>query len=244
MDLFPMPKKDAFDNSMEKRKLLEEIEGLKRENESLRRGLRELKELKDHYRETARELKAARERMKQLSITDDLTETYNYRYFIQSLDLELRRAKRYEYPISLMMLDIDHFKIYNDTHGHVAGDRVLKQVARVIKETVRHTDILARYGGEEFAGILIKTNLDEGCQIAERVRKAVEEFAIDHEKTQPQGRLTVSVGISTLGSKVSSLQGLVKTADEALYEAKRTGRNRVAVSQAVDSEMPRSASQQ
>jgi diguanylate cyclase (GGDEF)-like protein len=239
-----MPKKDSFDNSMEKRKLLEEIEGLKRENESLRRGLRELKELKDHYRETARELKAARERMKQLSITDDLTETYNYRYFIQSLDLELRRAKRYEYPISLMMLDIDHFKIYNDTHGHVAGDRVLKQVARVIKETVRHTDILARYGGEEFAGILIKTNLDEGCQIAERVRKAVEEFAIDHEKTQPQGRLTVSVGISTLGSKVSSLQGLVKTADEALYEAKRTGRNRVAVSQAVDSEMPRSASQQ
>ncbi len=244
MDFFPMPKKDSFDNSMEKRKLLEEIEGLKRENESLRRGLRELKELKDHYRETARELKAARERMKQLSITDDLTETYNYRYFIQSLDLELRRAKRYEYPISLMMLDIDHFKIYNDTHGHVAGDRVLKQVAHVIKETVRHTDILARYGGEEFAGILIKTNLDDGCQIAERVRKAVEEFAIDHEKTQPQGRLTVSVGISTLGSKVSSLQGLVKTADEALYEAKRTGRNRVAVSQAVDSEMPRSASQQ
>jgi diguanylate cyclase (GGDEF)-like protein len=182
--------------------------------------------------------------MKQLSITDDLTETYNYRYFIQSLDLELRRAKRYEYPISLMMLDIDHFKIYNDTHGHVAGDRVLKQVARVIKETVRHTDILARYGGEEFAGILIKTNLDDGCQIAERVRKAVEEFVIDHEKTQPQGRLTVSVGISTLGSKISSLQGLVKTADEALYEAKRTGRNRVAVSQAVDSEMPRSASQQ
>lgn len=227
---------------MEKRKLLEEIERLKRDNEILRRGLKELKELKDHYRETARELKAARERMKQLSITDDLTETYNYRYFMESLDLELRRAKRYEYPISLMMLDIDHFKIYNDTHGHMAGDRVLKHVAHVMKETVRHTDILARYGGEEFAGILIKTSLGEAYQIAERVRKAVEDFAIDHEETQPQGRLTVSVGISTLGPKVSSLKGLIKTADDALYEAKRAGRNRIAISQPDISEMLRSVS--
>lgn len=227
---------------MEKRKLLEEIERLKRDNEILRRGLKELKELKDHYRETARELKAARERMKKLSITDDLTETYNYRYFMESLDLELRRAKRYEYPISLMMLDIDHFKIYNDTHGHMAGDRVLKHVAHVMKETVRHTDILARYGGEEFAGILIKTSLGEAYQIAERVRKAVEDFAIDHEETQPQGRLTVSVGISTLGPKVSSLKGLIKTADDALYEAKRAGRNRIAISQPDISEMLRSVS--
>ncbi|NIS70174.1 MAG: diguanylate cyclase, partial [Proteobacteria bacterium] len=157
----------------EKKRLLREIDRLKRENNELRRGLRELKELKDHYRETTRELKAARERMKQLSITDDMTETYNYRYFMDSLELELRRAERYEYPISLMMLDIDHFKNYNDTHGHVAGDKVLRGVAQVLKDTIRHTDILARYGGEEFGVILIKTNLDEACQIAERVRRAV-----------------------------------------------------------------------
>lgn len=239
-----MGKKDTLSESDERTRLREEIERLKRDNEALRRALRELKELKDHYRETARELKAARERMKQLSITDDLTETYNYRYFMESLDLEFRRAERYEYPISLMMLDIDHFKIYNDTHGHVAGDRVLKQVTHIMQETVRHTDILARYGGEEFAGILIKTSLEEAFQIAERVRSAIDDSAIDHEETQPQGRLTVSIGISTLGSKISSVQGLIKTADDALYEAKKAGRNRVAISHLVSSEMPESASGQ
>jgi diguanylate cyclase (GGDEF)-like protein len=227
---------------VEKRELLEEIERLKEENDGLRRALKELKELKDHYRETARELKAARERMKQLSITDDLTETYNHRYFMESLDLELRRAERYEYPISLMMLDIDHFKIYNDTYGHMAGDRVLKQVAHVMKETVRHTDILARYGGEEFAGILIKTELDEAYQVAERVRVAVENFAFDREETQPESHLTVSIGISTLSSDVSTLQRLIKTADKALYEAKGAGRNQVAISQVASSGLPKSAS--
>lgn len=217
----------------EKQELLQEVERLRRENERLRRGLEELKELKDHYRETARELKAARERMKRLSITDDLTETFNFRYFMDSLDLELRRAKRYEYPISLMMLDIDHFKIYNDSHGHLAGDRVLKDVAAVIKNTVRHTDILARYGGEEFAGILIKTRLNEAHQIAERVRQAVEALPIDHEENQPQGRLTVSVGISTLNPEVSSVKTLISAADDALYEAKERGRNQVAISQRI-----------
>ncbi|MBW2056953.1 MAG: GGDEF domain-containing protein [Deltaproteobacteria bacterium] len=223
---------------MEERELLEEIDRLRRENRALRQTMKELEELKDHYRETARDLKAARERMKQLSITDDLTEIYNYRYFMEALDLELRRAIRYEYPISLMMVDIDHFKTYNDTHGHVAGDRVLREIARVMKATVRHTDILARYGGEEFAGILIKTKLDEACQIAERVRRAVKSRTIEHEGSQPAGRLTVSIGISTLTSQVSSVKGLIETADEALYEAKRKGRNRVAISQSAISEMP------
>ncbi len=236
-----MPARKSYKDSVELRKLLEEIERLQRANAELRQGLKELKELKDHYRETTRELKAARERMKQLSITDDLTETYNYRYFMESLELELRRAERYEYPISLMMLDIDHFKIYNDTHGHMAGDKVLREVASLIKVTVRHTDILARYGGEEFAVILIKTSLDEACQVAERVRKAVEDLTIDHEDTQPEGQLTVSVGVSTLCSQVSSMKELIKTADDALYEAKRAGRNRVAISQIVTSETPKSA---
>jgi diguanylate cyclase (GGDEF)-like protein len=236
-----MTKRDAPD-VMDTADLLEEIRRLKRDNQRLRRGLRQLKELKDHYRETARELKAARERMKQLSITDDLTETYNYRYFMDSLDLELRRAKRYEYPISLMMLDIDHFKIYNDTHGHMAGDRVLKRVAQVIKKTVRHTDILARYGGEEFAAILIKTGLDEGCQIAERVRRAVEGSVIDRGETQPHGRLTISVGVSTLRPSTASVESLIITADEALYEAKGKGRNCVAVSREVAQEVSKSVS--
>jgi diguanylate cyclase (GGDEF)-like protein len=237
-----MSEKNPFEGSQERTKLLEEIEQLRGENEALRRGLRELRELKEHYHETARELKAARERLKQLSLTDDLTETYNYRYFMDSLELELRRAKRYEYPISLMMLDIDYFKIYNDTHGHLAGDGVLKHVAQVIKETVRHTDILARYGGEEFAVILIKTNLDEAYQIAERVRKAVERAPMDHEETQPQERLTLSVGIGTLSPQISSVKGLIETADKALYVAKRSGRNRVAISQRARVKAPRSAS--
>jgi len=231
MDVLSMPADLTREVLKKKEELLQEIERLRRENDRLRRGLKELKELKDHYRETARELKAARERMKRLSITDDLTETFNYRYFMDSLDLELRRAKRYEYPISLMMLDIDHFKIYNDSQGHLAGDKVLKDVAGVIRKTVRHTDILARYGGEEFAGILIKTNLNEAYQVAQRVRQSVEAFPIHHEQSQPQGRLTVSVGISTLNAEVSSVKTLISAADEALYEAKKRGRNQVAISQ-------------
>lgn len=225
-----MPEKNAPENSKEKRKLLEEIERLKRDNEELKRGLRELKALKDHYRETARELKAARKRMKQLSITDDLTETYNYRYFMECLELELKRSQRYEYPISLMMLDIDNFKVYNDTHGHIAGDRVLKHVAHAIKDAVRQTDVVARYGGDEFAVILIKTGVDEASQIAQRVREAVEDFAIDRVETHPEVRLSVSVGIGTLGPQAFCAEGLVKTADDALYEAKRAGRNRMVIS--------------
>ncbi len=236
-----MEEKRDSRSTTEKEKLLRKIARLRRENEELKRGLKELQELKDHYRETMRELKAAKERMKQLSITDDMTETYNYRYFVDSLELELRRAERYEYPISLMMLDIDHFKLYNDTHGHVAGDKVLREVARVIKETVRHTDLLARYGGEEFGVILIKTNLAEACQVAERVRQAVEDSGFDYEDTQPAGRLTVSVGVSALCSQGSSVKQLIKAADDALYEAKRTGRNRVATSQKANSEVPKSA---
>jgi diguanylate cyclase (GGDEF)-like protein len=237
-----MSDKNAFEEARQRTELLEEVERLRRDNETLRRALRELRELKDHYRETARELKAARERMKQLSITDDLTETYNYRYFMESLDLELRRAKRYEYPISLMMLDIDNFKNYNDSYGHMAGDRVLKQVATVMKNTVRHTDILARYGGEEFAGILIKTNLDDACQIAERVRLAIEDSEIEHRESHPRGRLTVSIGISTFGPKISSVRGLIHTADKALYEAKREGKNRVSIGQALGARTPKPVS--
>ncbi len=229
-DVFPMHEKNAAENPIEKRRLLREIERLEGENRELKRGLKELKELKDHYRETARELKAARERMAQLSITDPLTETYNYRYFMECLELELKRARRYEYPISLMMLDIDNFKIYNDTNGHMAGDEVLKRIAHAIKDEVRQTDIVARYGGDEFTVILIKTSQEEACQIAERVRETVENLGVCSKKTRPEDRLSVSVGVSTLHSQSLSPEGLVKTADDALYEAKRAGRNRMVIS--------------
>ena len=228
-----MPQKPGHQRREKKKELREEIERLRQTNEILSRELRELRELKDHYRETARELKSVRERLKQLSITDDLTKIYNYRFLMDCLKLEFKRAERYQYPISLMMLDVDRFKTYNDTYGHMAGDRVLRRIADILKETVRQTDNLARYGGEEFGVILIRTNLVEAYQIAERVRRAIESFPIEHEETQPEGRLTVSVGVSTLTCQVSSVEMLIKTADDALYEAKRMGRNRVAVSQAV-----------
>ncbi len=231
--VFGLPEKPDHQRLEEKKELQEEIERLRHTNERLGRELKELRELKDHYRETARELKSIREKLKQLSITDDLTKVYNHRFLMDCLKLEFKRAERCQYPISLMMLDIDRFKTYNDTHGHMAGDRVLRRIADILKETVRQTDILARYGGEEFAVILIRTTLAEAYQIAERVRKAVEGFPIEHGETQPKGRLTVSVGVSTLTRQVSSIETLVKTADDALYEAKRMGRNRVAVDRVV-----------
>jgi len=188
---------------------------------------RELQALKDLYKERVKEIERMREEALLLSYTDDLTGIYNHRFFIQQLTLEVERQKRYSQPLSLLMIDIDHFKYYNDTNGHLAGDQVLKAIAILIQHGVRQTDIVARYGGEEFAAILINARKEMAFEIAERIRRSVAETSFPNEKAQPGGDLTISIGVATFSPPLLTLTDLIREADHALYRAKNKGRNRV-----------------
>lgn len=190
---------------------------------------RELLALKDLYKERARELRAVMEKLEEVSITDDLTQIYNHRYLISRLHYEFERAKRYGSSISLMMLDIDHFKVYNDNNGHLAGDDALRKVAKLINGAVRETDIAGRYGGEEFAVILLHADMIQIAEVAERIRGTIEETPFPNEELQPIGKITVSIGGSCLSDGMMTIEDLIRSADEALYRAKRNGRNQIAI---------------
>ncbi len=190
---------------------------------------RELLALKDLYKERARELRAVMEKLEEVSITDDLTQIYNHRYLISRLHYEFERAKRYGSSISLMMLDIDHFKVYNDNNGHLAGDDALRKVAKLINGAIRETDIAGRYGGEEFAVILLHADMIQIAEVAERIRGTIEETPFPNEELQPIGKITVSIGGSCLSDGMMTIEDLIRSADEALYRAKRNGRNQIAI---------------
>jgi diguanylate cyclase (GGDEF)-like protein/PAS domain S-box-containing protein len=188
---------------------------------------RELQVMKDLFKEKAKEIEKMREEAILLSYTDDLTGIYNHRFFIQQLTMEVERQKRYSTPLSLLMIDIDYFKHYNDTHGHLAGDQVLKTISLLVQRGVRQSDIVARYGGEEFVAILINAGKEEAKETAERIRIIIAETPFLNEKEQPNGDLTVSIGVATFSPPISTLTDLIREADNALYRAKRAGRNRV-----------------
>ncbi len=162
---------------------------------------------------------------KRMAITDGLTRIYNHRFFQELFEKEFKRACRYNTMFSLIMLDIDFFKKVNDTHGHLFGDEILKEIAAIIKGCLRSMDILSRYGGEEFAILLPETDLDSGILTAERIRRTVE----DHRFSKPGGeeiRITVSQGVTVYPSPgVEKRSDIVAKADVALYEAKEAGRN-------------------
>jgi diguanylate cyclase (GGDEF)-like protein len=173
------------------------------------------------------------DRIQQLSQLDGLTGLYNHRVFQERLYQEISRRDRTRKPLSLIMLDIDNFKQFNDDFGHQAGDRVLKQLAQVMMAQCRcaSIDVCCRYGGEEFAIVLPELELHNAVKAAERLRKAVEEhvFAIDDKNTE--GRVTISIGVSGIADTDDiSPERLIKKADEALYLSKRNGRNRVSYS--------------
>jgi|SRR5687767_10903666 len=174
-------------------------------------------------RERTEQLEEANRRLEELSFLDGLTEIANRRQFEQILDLEWRRAVRSGAPLSLIIADIDHFKAFNDTYGHQAGDRCLRDVATLMDSIVQRAgDQVARYGGEEFAAMLPETDAEGAKSIAERMRQAVE--ALETEG----GRVTVSFGVATVVATDKMSQNvLVAAADAALYEAKRAGRNAV-----------------
>lgn len=168
-----------------------------------------------------------KEYYKELSITDGLTQLYNHRYFYELLTREIVRAKRYPQSISLLMIDIDNFKIYNDAHGHLAGDKVLRKVATVLRGAVRAADFVARYGGEEFGIILPETDKKGASVSARCLRKVIEETKFDGEEVLPQGYLTISIGVATYPEDAKSREELIQKADEAMYESKHQGKNTV-----------------
>jgi two-component system, cell cycle response regulator len=175
------------------------------------------------------DLKRSNELLLELSNTDHLTGLFNRRFLMESLDKEFQRAQRKGGQVALLMLDIDHFKRVNDTHGHLQGDVVLQKVALHIQKELRSYDVAARYGGEEFVAVLPDTSLKEAFNVADRIRLSVQ--GMRFAGSLADERITISLGVAMFPSTCfEDLDGLLRTADEALYEAKERGRNRVVVS--------------
>jgi diguanylate cyclase (GGDEF)-like protein len=174
--------------------------------------------------------------IEKLSITDRLTGLYDHAYFQERLAEEVANAKRYKRKVSLLMLDIDNFKKFNDTFGHPRGDQVLKKIGEVLREVIREGDIAARYGGEEFVVILPETAKAEAVRVAERVRRRIEREKFEGNKEFPLVTQSVSVGVATYPDDALSKGDLIEQADRALYRAKWGGRNKVAVAESISKE--------
>lgn len=191
---------------------------------------KELVKAKVSLEKLAKELQEKNILLKELADLDGLTGLYNNRFFQSALDRELNRTVRQKYKLSLLLIDIDHFKRFNDDYGHLVGDFVLAEFAKVLSENLREYDTLARYGGEEFVVILPETHAEDAAMVAEKLRKAVESraFKEDGEVYKVTASFGVSMRDGTQEEGPSKLQ-LIKSADEALYDAKKKGRNQVAI---------------
>jgi len=172
-------------------------------------------------RSQLRELEAVNQRLEELSFTDGLTGLHNHRAFQERLIEEYHRARRHKKKLSVVMIDVDLFKEYNDEYGHPAGDEVLKAVAATIGACMRNTDLAARYGGEEFVLILPQTGLRGAVALADRIRKRIE------NREWSERKVTISAGCACLGRHAADGSSLLALADRALYESKSSGRNRV-----------------
>jgi diguanylate cyclase (GGDEF)-like protein len=161
-----------------------------------------------------------------MSITDSLTSLPNRRYLEERLADELNRSKRYDHPMSFLMIDIDDFKAYNDKNGHQAGDVALQITAHCLKSALRAADVASRYGGEEFCILLPQTGLSEAGAIADRIRQRVATTEFPHGQAQPLGHVTISVGVSTFTKNIDTSENIIAAADRALYQAKSMGKDR------------------
>ncbi len=180
--------------------------------------------------------------MEERAYVDGMTGLFNHRYFKEQIGIEFARAHRYERDLSVVFIDIDHFKKLNDTHGHPVGDEVLTEVGELVQSTVRTADVTVRadgepfavrYGGEEFVLILPETDLPGAEIVAERVRSKIESTTLPGGHTQPLGRVTISAGVACLREGDDDVATLVERADEALYKAKTGGRNRIVLDSSV-----------
>lgn|GEM_PF-889832 len=197
--------------------------------------------LLDRYRQTIAtnfETAVLHARVIETAIRDGLTGLFNVRHFKERFLTEIQRAQRLKHPLALLFFDVDHFKKYNDTHGHPAGDEVLRRVADLMRKNFRTTDILARYGGEEFVVLMPDTSFVDGLEKAERFRQILEEYPFPNEQTQPLGKVTVSIGVSEYPSLGFNVETVVKAADDALYEAKKKSRNVVVPGKAAEGYVP------
>lgn len=226
--------KDAFEaGAMDYiKKPIKKIEFMARINSAirLRKETKARIEREKELLELSKELKKANQKLEKMALMDGLTGISNRRLFDKTLKKELKRARRKKMDLSLIMIDIDNFKEYNDTYGHQQGDQCLKKVASVLdQETKRAADFAARYGGEEFAVILPDTAKDGALKIAEDIRKRIIDLKMDHKNSAVSDFVTVSLGVSSIRPEDEVTQELIKTfinqADQALYQAKENGKN-------------------
>ena len=186
----------------------------------LRKGREQLAAANEALTEKNKELEI-------LSITDSLTGLYNRKHLMESLTGEIGRSSRYERPFALLIIDNDHFKKFNDTYGHLAGDEVLRKMGEVFRGSIRGCDYAARYGGEEFVVVMPEIGRDQGVQAAERIRASVAKEKIDAHGNSVT--VTISVGVASFPEHGDDAQAIISRADTALYQAKRRGRDRVAL---------------
>lgn len=192
------------------------------------KAVKEVDELAHAFNYMVDSLADNHEQLIERANTDSLTGLHNHRYFQERLSLETSRAERYEHDLSLLMIDIDFFKTYNDTQGHPTGDAALRNLAQIMLRSIRSTDVAVRYGGEEFAIILPETTMQEAAATADRIRQAVEQEGLSDDTKEPV-QLTISIGVATYPDHGIDKQSLISAADTALYQAKAQGRNRVSV---------------
>lgn len=174
-----------------------------------------------------KELEEMNHKLKAASITDEMTQIHNFRHFMTELEKEHHRSTRYKTHYSVIFCDVDHFKNYNDKNGHPAGDEALKRVAKILSTRARGTDLCARYGGEEFVVLCPGTSLEQAIQLAENLRKSIEEHDFPHGAQQPLGKMSLSLGVGTYPDHGSTFKSVLESADEGVYASKHAGRNRV-----------------
>ena len=172
------------------------------------------------------ELGTLNKKFRELAIRDGLTGLFNHRHGEDRLADEVVRARKFNRNLSLLFIDLDNFKFFNDKHGHLAGDEVLHSLGKLMSGATRDSDTVARWGGEEFIIIAPETNEQQACQLAETIRKLVAEYAFPHANQQPLGHVSLSIGVATMSDGIANAEQLLKLADKAVYRAKESGRDR------------------
>ena len=186
----------------------------------------ELGSLTRVFNDMVARLRHGREELERLSVTDGLTGLYNRNHLMETITKEVARSDRQEEPFAAMMIDLDHFKKYNDTYGHLGGDEILVKMSAIFNDCIREVDYVARYGGEEFLILLPQTDLEGGVEVAERIRNRLADTKLDDEKKKVG--ITLSIGVAEFPQHGDTAEAIMAAADAALYLAKRRGRNRVA----------------
>ena len=189
--------------------------------------MRENQTLINKLKAKNQELEFSNRVLSEIANRDGLSGLYNHRYFQEILEKELIRAKRHNHSLALLFIDIDHFKNYNDRNGHPAGDLIIRTIGKILTMSLRKSDLVARYGGEEFTVILSETERNGAAKIAENLRKRIAEFPFPGRESQPEGILSISIGVAVFPDDGIRQEDIVEHADNALYTAKKSGRNAV-----------------